>query len=114
MTAGELNRRVRFESRTTRDDGMGNKRGAFVPEFTCWAGFKMLKGSETVIAARMAGIQPAIIRVRINSETKRISTGWRAVDSDEVKYDIQSIADIDGKRRYFDIMAQAGGGQGDG
>lgn len=92
---------------------MGNKRSEFAEEFTCWAGFTMLKGSESVIAARMTGIQPAIIRVRINSETKRISTGWRAVDGD-VKYDIQSIADIEGKRRYFDIMAQSSGGQGDG
>jgi head-tail adaptor len=115
VTAGSLKHRMRFEQRITRQDDLGNARGGFVAQFTAWAGLKPLRGSETVIASRMAGVQPVIITVRDNRMAREINTGWRAVDErDGVVYDIQSIADMEDDRKYLTLMAQSGAGQGDG
>lgn len=112
MAAGELQHRLRFERRRPLDDGHGNKEGGWRIEFEHYAGLKPLRGSETVIAQRLAGIQPVIIKVRQDSRTREITTGWRAVDRFNNTYNIRSIADMEQRRQYFEIMAESGGTDG--
>ena len=80
--AGEMRRRLRFEMRTGPvDDGYGNTvAGAWTPQFTVSAAVKYMLGSESVLAARLEGRQPAVVTVRMSTNTKRITHEWRAVD----------------------------------
>ncbi len=111
--AGSLRERVAFERRDAAVDGYGNTVGeAWTTVAVCAAQVIPIKGGEEVLASRLAGRQPVIIRVRSSSETRSVTTDMRARDvRSGVAYDITAVADMDGRRRYLDIMAVAGTGQ---
>lgn len=110
MPAGQLRDRLRFESPTPQQDDYGNEIEGWTAEFTEWAHVKPLKGSETVMAARLSGSQPVAITVRRSTRTRRITTDWRAVHThDGTVYQIKSPpADMSGKRMYLDMVAEVG------
>lgn len=108
MAAGKLDHRFAFGERVVSSDGYGNEVTDFADRFTVWAGVTYLRGSEAVIAARLEGRQPVVIRVRQSTQTRQISTDWRASDarSGEV-YNIRSIVPTD-DQAFFDITAERG------
>lgn len=111
MSAGELREKVRFEARIQSDDEYGNpSAGEFSDQFTVAARIQPLKAGETIMAARLAGRKPVIIRVRYSSDTALIEAGWRAVDARTgTIYSIDAPPiNVDERRRYFDIVATAG------
>lgn len=112
MPAGELRERLRFEKRVTQaDDGYGNREGDWQAQFEEIARVRMLTGSEPVIAARMAGVQPVRITVYSSYRTRLITSGWRAVDTrNEARMFAITAppANLDEKNRFLDIMAQSG------
>ncbi len=74
----------------------------------CWARIKPMTGSETVIAARLTGTQPAIITVPINPETASLASDWRIVHSVTGKvYDVKSFANMDEHGAQWEILAEA-------
>lgn len=75
-----LDKRVAFDERETVDDGYGNYEGRFVEKLQCWAAFTYLRGSEVVMAARLEGKQPIVVRVRATSATKAIDHDWQMRD----------------------------------
>lgn len=77
---GRLNARVAFDARADADSGDGNHEGDFVQRFARRAGFTFLRGTESVIAARLEGRQPIVVRVRACSQTRQIDAGWRMRD----------------------------------
>lgn len=109
---GELRERLRFETRPKRpDDGYGNVEGPWQIEFVVKARVRPLIGSETVIAARLAGVQPVRITVRSSKAARAVTNGWRAVDvadSSRVFNITSPPANIDERKKYLDIMAQSG------
>lgn len=109
MAAGKLTHRLAFASRELVDDGYGNQEGEFVDAFTRWAEIIPLKGGENVLAARLTGVQPVVIRVLRDSETLDIAPDWRATDVNEgTIYALHSVADMEQKRQYLTITAEAG------
>jgi head-tail adaptor len=80
MSAGRMNRRLRFEQREVRDDLMGNRQADFVERFCRWAEIRPSLGIEAVTAARLAGEQPVDITVYRDCDTIDITPDWRAVD----------------------------------
>lgn len=107
--AGSLRERVRFESPTPQDDDYGNSVEGWTDEFTVAAQIKPLKGGENVMAARLGGVQPVVIIVRSSSQTRQISTDWRVVDARKgTVFNVRSIANMDERNRFLDIIAQAG------
>ncbi|KTR07375.1 hypothetical protein NS365_04580 [Aureimonas ureilytica] len=91
-------------------DGYGNTRpGPFVPAITVSAHIRYLKGSETVIASRLAGRQPVVIRVRRTAQTRDIKTDWRATDTRTGQvYNVRAIVPS-ADRAFLDITAESGG-----
>lgn len=82
MTAGNLRARLSFQAREEVDDGYGNTvSGDFKEQFQDHAEMKALKGGEAVIASRLQGKQPFLISVRSHTNTRRITTDWRAVNA---------------------------------
>lgn len=75
--SGQLYERVAFDDRAMVSDGEGNAEGEFAQVFECRAGFTYLRGTEAVIAARLEGKQPVVVRVRRNSKTEQIDTDWQ-------------------------------------
>jgi hypothetical protein len=74
----------------------------------CWARIQPLKGSEAVVAARLTGIQPAIITVPINPETAPLMSDWRIVHSVTGKvYDVKSFANMDERGAQWEILAES-------
>lgn len=109
MSAGELRERVTFAKRETVDDGYGNVVGDFVDQFSTWARVTPMRGGETVMAARLAGRQPVAIKVRYTAETMAIAPDWRAKNAvTGEEYAVHSIANMDERRAYLTIMAEAG------
>lgn len=109
MPAGELRERVAFARRVTSSDGAGNERAEFSTQFTAWARIQPLKGGEEVLASRLAGVQPVIIRIRSSEAAREIATTWRATDTRTGReYDITAVANMDERNGYLDLMATAG------
>lgn len=111
--AGALRERFSFEKRSAIDDGMGNpEAGHFTTQFTVWAAeIQPRFGSEQVMAARLEGRQPITIRIRQSSETRQITTDWRAARNGVV-YNIRSILDpfasSSQRGAWFDLLMEGG------
>lgn len=103
--------RLRFQLRdVSADDGYGNREDKWRTKFEMFARVQPLKGSETVIAARLAGTQPYIITVQSCRDTRRVTPGWRAVDANDTKriFNIRSGANFDERNRNIVFAAEAG------
>jgi head-tail adaptor len=110
--AGELRQRITFAERNTIEDEFGNVSTGWVTRFTVSADLWPRLGGETIEAARLAGRQPVIIRVRRSPDTKQIKTDWKATDADGNEYNIRTVADgfsgDAGHGMYLDMMAESG------
>jgi SPP1 family predicted phage head-tail adaptor len=110
LKAGALRDRVTFQKRTATDDGYGNPiSGDFTNQFTVWADIQYRAGGEAVQSERLAGTQPVTIVVRSSSQTRLVTTAWRAVNarSGEI-YNLQTAANMDGRGEAIEFMATSG------
>lgn len=106
--AGQLKEKVAFDERAISSDGYGNEQGDFAEVLQCRAGFTYLRGSEAVIASRLEGKQPIVVRVRANSETEQIDHDWRMRDLKTGKqYAVQSVAPTE-DRMFLDVLVTSG------
>lgn len=107
--AGNLRELVNMQTRTMVDDGYGNEQTG--PYETQWSGparVQILRGTETVMAGRLAGSQTFAITMRWQPEFTTINTGWRMVnDRTGAVYDITSI-EPDERRAFVNILAKTG------
>jgi len=96
--AGDLREEVGFMARTVEDDGYGNPvSGPWTTQFTCPARIQILRGSETVVAARLAGQRVVAITIRNQPAALAVGTGWRC-------YDVRAgMVDAETPKRVFDI-----------
>ena len=109
MAAGKMRERMKFQERSQSPDGYGNFENVWTDKFARAAEIIPLKGGEEVLAARLSGVQPVIIRIRYSTEASAIASHWKAVDArTDATYNITSIINIDQKKRYLDLMATRG------
>lgn len=120
-SASRLFERVAFDVRQKVSDGHGNHEGEFVEIFQCRAGFTYLRGTESVIAARLEGRQPIVVRVRSSTDARQIDHDWRMRDlrdgswagsSGEEYWDgpvfaVRSVIPTE-DRRWLDITVERG------
>lgn len=99
---------VAFEANLATDDGGGGVVGAFGEQFRTRASYTRLRGGEGVLAARLEGRQPTVIRVRRFSRTRSVTTDWRIRDvrTDEI-FNIRTIVETD-DRLWLDMTAESG------
>jgi head-tail adaptor len=113
-SAGELTALVAFETRIWQPDGGGGHDGLWNEAFRCRARLQPLTGGETVIAGRLQGRQPFVLTVRQEARTKAVTTEYRvrqiAPDGDINRlFKVRAApSDIDGRRRFLDIMVEEG------
>jgi hypothetical protein len=81
--------------------------------FTVAANITPRLGGETVEAARLAGRQPVVVRVRQTPDTKTIRTDWKITDlASGAEYNIRTAADpymgTVEHGKFLDMLAEAG------
>jgi SPP1 family predicted phage head-tail adaptor len=97
-----------FEERIEQPDGFGNSVADWVPRFDERVSIRYLRGSESVIAARLEGRQPVIITVRSHEATRAVSPGWR-VKVNGVTYNIREpLRPTDQRKRDLEFLAESG------
>ncbi len=109
--AGDLRDRVTFEARG--EDANGDPLGAWAPQFTVWAQMVWLRGSEAALQQRLEGRQPVAIVVRTSSQTRGITTAWRAVNARnaEQRFNITAVSPAK-EPGFIDVLATMGGATG--
>jgi hypothetical protein len=111
---GALRESLHFQKRGTAGDGFGNNvpgQGPWVTQFTVAASMQPLRGTESVMAARLNGKQPYVVAVRHNDAMRGVTPAWRCVDQRNTNrvFDIASpLADPDGKRQWLEFIAIEG------
>jgi hypothetical protein len=115
QTAGLLWRKLRFQQRGL--DANQERNGPWLDIFACQARVQYLRGTDPVMAERLAGLVPCIVTVRRAQATMAIEGGaWQALDArDATKvFDIIAAAP-DEKRTWIELtcrirVGQAGAG----
>ena len=77
MTAGALDHRAEFALRETVETDMGGSRDEWVTQFVEWAAVKYLRGTETVMQARLESRNPVIITVRNSARARMVTSEWQ-------------------------------------
>jgi SPP1 family predicted phage head-tail adaptor len=108
MKAGELRERFQFAFRVETHDGLGNKQGEWVEQFTVWAKKVMLRGGENVMASRLQGRAPAVLTIRYSIQASAISTDWRCTDTRTSEVFNIRQATVSPKRDFIDLLCEAG------
>lgn len=111
--AGNLRDRVRFERRTTTDDGYGNQEGAWgdlTPPVVRACELKPTRGGESIQAGRLAGTALWDCWVRDDTGTRSVQVGDRAVDERDSSrvWNVRFNEDMDGKRQRRLIQLESG------
>ena len=78
--AGSLRYRLKFSERDTTEDEYGNVSTGWLERFTVSANITAKVGGEAVDAARLAGRQPVVLTVRRSTDTRKVTTGWKATE----------------------------------
>jgi SPP1 family predicted phage head-tail adaptor len=110
--AGDLRERVAFDKRGTGSDGGGGVVTIWQEQFQRRAAYVHRNGGEAVMADRLQGKHTLVVRVRADSQTRTISTDWRARDARVgTLYNIIDVTPtVD--RKWVDVLAQTGGPSG--
>lgn len=106
--AGAMDWRLAFDAPTQVPNGQGGRINGWSELCTVNAHVRFLRGSEPVIAARLAGKQPVVATVRKSSLTAQITTAFRMRDvRTGVEYNIRGIVPT-ADRAAFEITAESG------
>ena len=114
MSAGKLNHRVTLAKREMINpdapNDYGNTVGAWVDQGTVWAGFFFLRGGEAVMAGRLQGRQPVVIRLRATAFSRQVEADWQVTDAHSgAVYAVRSVnPDPEGDRAWVDLIAESG------
>lgn len=110
MSAGELNRRVRFEKRAATSDKYGNAVDDWQMIFDNEpASIRPVRGAEDVIAAKLQGRQIVEIKVRYSNLTTQVNTDHRAVNAATGEaFNIRVIENKDMRGRYLTMLCESG------
>lgn len=105
-----MRERVSFQQRGMVSDGSGGQvPGPFSTVFTCAAEYLPLRGGEGVVASRLQGVQPYIVRVRSSAAARAVTPAWQITDARTNKtMNIRAVTDPDGKRQWLEFLAVEG------
>lgn len=112
MHRPSLDTMVAFDAPVQVPDGSGGTDATWTGEnaaVKAWAGIQYLRGGETIQAARLAGRQPAVVRIYATLQTIAITPAWRMRDLHRnVIYNIRTIIPADDPV-YLELTVESGG-----
>lgn len=96
----------------TADDGYGNILSDWVEQFRARGERRYDKGGESVIAARLQGVQPVKIIIRTSASSALVCEDWKVVDANSgTSYNIMAKTELP-RRQYFELLCKSGGNDG--
>jgi head-tail adaptor len=106
---GELREVIDMQARSEIEDEYGNVTiGPYETQWSAPARIHILRGTETVIASRLAGTQVLAITVRWQPAWDDVTSDWRIVNGRTgVTYNIRSI-EPDERKAWINILAESG------
>jgi SPP1 family predicted phage head-tail adaptor len=113
MIAGKLKERVtlakrRVETNPDAPDDYGNTVADWADQGTVWAQITYLRGGEGVIAGRLQGRVPVVIRLWASALSRSVATDWR-VTHDGTDYAVRSVnPDPEGDDAWIDLLCEGG------
>lgn len=112
MKSGDLTERVtlsrRIETNPDAPNDYGNTVSDWVEQGTVWAQYIHLRGGEAVIAGRLTGRHPQIIRIRASALTRQVAADWKVTDARTgVDYAIRDVT-LDPGRAVVDLLCERG------
>jgi SPP1 family predicted phage head-tail adaptor len=110
---GQLRSQIVFSERVSSLDLYGNEVADWIERFSTRAQFLPMKGGEDVLAARLEGRQPVVIRIRQSPEARAVTPDWKVQNVDNgVEFNIRGIIDPEEGTsqhgRWLDILAESG------
>jgi head-tail adaptor len=108
MTAGELDRRIRFERPNPAQDDMGGETdGGFTPLRTVWAKRTDLSAAESFKADERSGVVVVLFKVR-SSELVRTITTADQITHNGAAFEITGIKETrEGRNNYLEFSTVA-------
>lgn len=109
MRAGDLTFKIALDAPTQMPNGQGGMLQGWSEQYVCWANIRFLRGSETVIAARLAGRQPVVITVRNCAAARAVTVDWRIRDlRSGLEYNVRTAPVPSQDRAWLEITAESG------
>lgn len=107
--AGDLREVINMQTREIIDDGYGNEiTGDWATVWSAPGRIQILRGSETVMAGRLVGVQTISITMRWQAAFATMDAGWRAVNCRTGEaYNIRSI-EPDERKSFVNILVEKG------
>jgi head-tail adaptor len=111
--SGNLGMLYQFQRRTAADDGFGT----VTPGAGPWEDVFKAAGQPTPLTRRggekmteglLLGNMPYSVRIRYSPTTRAVDSTWRAIDREGKVYNVNAVADADGKRRWIDVVMTSG------
>lgn len=112
IEARKLRERIALEKRQTANpdapNDYGNTVSSFVAQGEVHAEFRHLRGGEAVMAGRLQGRHPVVMRVRASALTRSLAADWRVTDvRTGTVYAIRDVTVYPGGQ-VVDILAESG------
>jgi head-tail adaptor len=111
--AGALRYRLTFAERDTVEDEYGNIGLTWIDRFTVSGNITAKVGGEAVDAARLQGRQPVILTVRRSTDTRQVTTDWKATEVESgTEFNIRTSVDpfigTSQHGLWFEMIAETG------
>lgn len=106
MVARRLRRRATFQEAVLIRDPDGMLIQGWEDRFTRWCHVHYLRGSETVMQARLVSKSPVILTVRASTETRAVTSEWRAVIAGVI-FDLKEDPRPGEDGAVFEMLAEA-------
>lgn len=107
--AGDRRDRFAFDRReVVADDGYGNTAGGWIEHCTVWTAKIPLRRGESVQASRLAGVQPYVLNVLASSQTRAVTTDFRARDTRTGETFNIRTAEPSSDRAQIEFLVEAG------
>ena len=107
-----LRYKLEFQKRGMTDDGFGNEiAGPFETVFEQRSQMIARNGTETVMAARLQGVQPYTVRTRYSAQAAAVTADWQMVDARDPNRVFAIAAppvNVDGKSQWIEILVKEG------
>lgn len=105
--AGRMRDRVTFQRFSRTSDGGGGYTQSWTDIVTVWGQLDLERGRERVAADRVESDLAGILRVRSSTEVEAVTTADRVSVLGEY-YQIRSIANVDRKADYIEMVVERG------
>lgn len=109
-SAGQLNKRVTFQSATVVEDAGGGGAETWGGDITVAGGFRPERGRERIEAGRVEAALAGVLKVRSSAATRAIDAETHRVLIDGEPYNITSVSNPDQRNAYLEMTVEAGTG----